>query len=290
MRARLHKSAIGIVALNWKYIPEKKDEFLKALADYGFTGIQVSPEQSRDASFRDEMEKNKIASAEIYVPIKCTVDGVVAGADHESKAIIDAGKESGVHMVVFAIDGSDDRDLSAGNASSGPGLSPEGFASVADHVERWAEYAKSAGMKSSFHPHGATYIETPEETRRLMGALSKNVGLCLDTGHWIVGGGDPVSAVREYGARITHVHVKDVSGDVLKKMLSREIGKMSTAVDDFKLFVPAGTGLLHLQDLFTALDECAYSGWLMSEQDTAWEPTEEKSAQSFANMTQALSA
>lgn len=287
-RVRLHNAKIGIVALNWTYVPEKKAEFLRALADYGFTGIQVSPDQSKDPSFRAEMAKNKIASAEIYVPIKCTVDGVIAGADEESKSIIDAGKESGVEMVVFAIDGSEDRDRSAGNADAGPGYTAAGFASVAAHVEKWAGYANIHGMRSSFHPHGGTYIETPAETKTLMSLLSESVGLCLDVGHWIVGGGDPVSAAREYGTRVTHVHVKDVSGEVLQKMVTKQIDRMGIAVDDFKLFVPAGTGLLKLRELFIALEESKFSGWLMSEQDTAWEPSEEKSAESYANIVKAL--
>ena len=86
-----------------------------------------------------------------------------------------------------------------------------------------------------------------------MAMLSEKIGLCLDVGHWIVGGGDPVLAVAEYGHRISHVHVKDVSGDVLAKMISKEVETMGFAVDELKLFVPAGTGLLKVKELFIQL-------------------------------------
>jgi inosose dehydratase len=109
-------------------------------------------------------------------------------------------------------------------------------------------------------------------------------------GHWIVGGGDPVLAVAEYGDRISHVHVKDVSGGVLAKMISKEVETMGFAVDELKLFVPAGTGLLEVKELFIALDKLNYSGWLMSEQDTAWEPSQEASAVSMANIQAALTS
>jgi inosose dehydratase len=114
------------------------------------------------------------------------------------------------------------------------------------------------------------------------------VGLCLDVGHWIVGGADPIEAVDDYRNRITHVHVKDVSHEVLQKMLSGQIETMSLAVDEFKLFVPAGTGVLDLRSLFLALEKVGFTGWLMSEQDSAWEPSEAASGISIANMKAAL--
>ena len=288
MRNSLHAAYIGIVPLNWRYKPEAKVDFLSRIAAIGYQGIQISPDQAHDHMFREALEQVGMTSAEIYVPIRCTVDGVRPGEDEETKKIIDAGKLSKTHMVVFAVDGSDDRDRVAGRAETGPALTDGGFASLAAHISRWARYAEELGMKSCFHPHAATYIETPSETEVLMSLLPGNVGLCLDTGHWIVGGGDPVAAALQYGPRITHVHVKDVSEEVLASMISGKHATMTIAVDDYKLFVPAGTGLLKLRDLFTALDESGASGWLMSEQDTAWEPSEEKSEESYRNMVQAL--
>jgi sugar phosphate isomerase/epimerase len=70
--------------------------------------------------------------------------------------------------------------------------------------------------------------------------------------------------------------------------LSGKIDTMHSAVEDFKLFVPAGTGLLKLHDLFAALEKYSFSGWLMSEQDSAWEPSEAASGISIANMRVAL--
>ena len=39
--------------------------------------------------------------------------------------------------------------------------------------------------------------------------------ICLDVGHYTVGGGDPVAALRDLGERVTHVHLKDVDPAVL---------------------------------------------------------------------------
>lgn len=287
-RNRLHSAYIGIVPLNWRYVPENKRDFLSRISQIGFQGIQISPSQAHDDDFRSTLADAGMVSAEIYVPIRCTVDGVINGEDEETKKIIDAGHLSNTSMIVFAVDGSADRDRVAGKAEHGPALTTEGMQSLARHIAQWAEYASTLGIASSFHPHAATYIETPAETHTLMSLLPDTVGLCLDSGHWIVGGGDPVEAAHHYGKRITHVHVKDVSEEVLAKMISGEYPTMTIAVDDYKLFVPAGTGLLNLEAFFSALDSSGARGWLMSEQDTAWEPSEEKSVVSFSNIEKAL--
>ena len=79
------------------------------------------------------------------------------------------------------------------------------------------------------------------------------VGMCLDVGHWIVGGGDPVAGVFEYGKRVTHVHIKDVDPEILKKLVNGDYELMQVAVEDHYLFVPAGEGVLDLVCLFTEL-------------------------------------
>jgi inosose dehydratase len=192
-------------------------------------------------------------------------------------------------MLVFAVDGTLERDIYAGRTHLGPHLNENGYQRLADHITKYALKAKAAGVRSSFHPHSATYIETPEETRKLMALLDYDlVGMCLDVGHWIVGGGDPVQGVIEYGKRVTHVHIKDVDSEVLKKLIAGEYERMHVAVEDHYLFVPAGEGVLDLHGLFNELEKYGFSDWMMSEQDKAREPAEEKSGVSMRNIKAAL--
>ncbi len=289
MSALLQGSSIGIVPLNWRYQSSHMNEFLARIAGYGFRGIQISGEQGESSDFQSAMIVHGIAPAEQYLAIRCSQAGPLPGSEDESALTIRQAVAAGVEMIVFAVDGSDSRDRCAGRADAGPQLTPDGFSGIADHVTKFAKMAADNGIKSSFHPHAATYIESERETKILMEQINSNlVGLCLDVGHWIVGGADPIKAVTDYAGRITHVHVKDVSGEVLGRMLSREIETMNTAVEEYKLFVPAGTGVLDLRALFAALDGVGYQGWLMSEQDSAWEPSEAASGISMANMKAAL--
>lgn len=289
MNSNLNKAKVGIVALNWKFEMAKSSDFLKRIAAYGFEGIQISVEQANSDSFLSQMKENKLATAEQYLDIACNENGPLATADAHSQEIVDAAIRAGVEMLVFAVDGTLERDIYAGRTHLGPQLNENGYQRLADHIAKHALIAKAAGVRSSFHPHSATYIETPKETRKLMALLDHDlVGVCLDVGHWIVGGGDPVQGVIEYGKRVTHVHIKDVDPEVLKKLIAGEYERMHVAVEDHFLFVPAGEGALDLPGLFKELAKIDFSDWMMSEQDKAREPAEEKSGVSMRNIKAAL--
>ena len=285
----IHQSSIGIVPLNWKYSAENMSTYLEGIAGYGFEGIQIGLDQGRDPKFLSEMKRLNLRIAEHYIAIRCTPDGPIDGHKDEYLEQIEFAREVGVEMLVFAVDGSADREKIAGRVSKKDSLTTTGLQQLAQLITELASKAASYGVASSFHPHAATYIETVEESEALMALVSADImGVCLDVGHWIVGGGDPVAAVNSFGDRIAHVHVKDVSGEVLQKLIAGGYDTMEEAVVTDKLFVPAGTGLLNLDELFTALNAIEYSGWLMSEQDSAFEPSEQASEISMKNIKAAL--
>ena len=238
---RLQGSKIGLVPLNWRFTDERKSEVIAKFAEYGFLGIQVSEKQANSSEYRNLFTKYSVAAAELYIAIKCDTKSIAENSDEETKRKIDAAKNANAEMIVFAVDGDAIRDQIASNAHQGPSLTPEGLSELAEHVNKWSKYSNSLGMRASFHPHAATYIETSEETAALFSKLDENVGLCLDVGHWLVGGGDPVAAVKEYNSRITHVHIKDVDPQVLAKLKAGKYEGMDIAVNQDKLFAPAGT-------------------------------------------------
>jgi hypothetical protein len=67
---------------------------------------------------------------------------------------------------------------------------------------------RSRGYEPVLHNETGSHVESPEEIDMVLSV--SDIGLCLDTGHLLIGGGDPVAAVHPWAQRITHVHVKDV--------------------------------------------------------------------------------
>jgi inosose dehydratase len=94
-----------------------------------------------------------------------------------------------------------------------------------------------------------------------------DVGWCLDTGHLLIGGTDPVEFVRDHGDRIVHAHLKDVDTTIAARLRSGELSLLSATKQG--LFVPLGRGEAGIACVLDALARHEYDGWLVLEQDTA---------------------
>ncbi|MFI6810785.1 sugar phosphate isomerase/epimerase family protein [Nonomuraea sp. NPDC050328] len=160
-----------------------------------------------------------------------------------------------------------------GNA---PGLGRADWPAFAAQVQAAADRCRERGYEPALHHHLGHAVETTEEIDRLLELT--DVGLCLDTGHLLLAGGDPVEALRDWAGRITQVHVKDGShrllaeGGTLRELMGRGV------------FPPLGAGDLDLPGVLGALD--GYRGWIVVEQDTlpAHRPTADIAADQAANL------
>jgi inosose dehydratase len=119
------------------------------------------------------------------------------------------------------------------------------------------------GLSVVLHPHYGTEIETPEQVQRFLDGCG--TGLCLDTGHSVVGGGDPVALAESAAARVEHVHLKDVDENLARRVVSGTIGYEEAVGGG--LFRPLGDGDVDLGRVLGALDSAGYDGWYVLEQD-----------------------
>jgi inosose dehydratase len=183
-------------------------------------------------------------------------------------------------VLCVALDGSPDRDVAAGHAtdSDTPQMTDGGWHRLVGLLRTVATETREAGARVAFHPHAGTYVETPAEVERLAAAIdAATLPFCLDVGHYLVGGGDPVTALRQLGERVTHLHLKDVDPGVLERLRRREVGSFGDAVRQ-RLFIELGSGVLDLDGVLAVLAEREYRGWLMVEQDSGWPPPAESAA------------
>jgi inosose dehydratase len=144
-------------------------------------------------------------------------------------------------------------------------LDDDGWRQLAEHVDQVQTLAAADGIGVALHPHAGTLIETAEQVERALAEL--DVGWCLDTGHLLIGGFDPVEFARVYGDRVVHVHLKDVDGVLAARTRSGE----SSLLDATRLglFRPLGQGDARIAEVLHCLDAHAYDGWLVLEHDTA---------------------
>jgi inosose dehydratase len=136
-------------------------------------------------------------------------------------------------------------------------------------IQRAADVARARGLDPTFHHHMGTRVQTPAEIERLLERT--DVGLVLDTGHLVAAGGNPVAALRDWGERVNHVHVKDLRLDVLRRAGSWDEAWAGG------VFCELGAGNVDLLGFLRRLG--AYSGWLVVEQDWVPKPDENTEAQ-----------
>ena len=174
-----------------------------------------------------------------------------AGTPKPRPTIADAGSESRSAYPGRAVE---DRSL---------GWDDDGWRRFADQLAQIVARCRERGYEPTFHPHTATYVEAPWEIDRLL-ELS-DIGVCLDTGHLLLGGGDPVSAVGSWRERINHLHLKDARLDII-----RDIIRDSAPVEEIwrrRAFCRLGDGDVALDRVLEELDGVGYDGWLIVEQD-----------------------
>jgi inosose dehydratase len=231
-------------------------------------GIQVSEDWLNKPDALKSLDTHEVSLAEKYVVIYCTAEGPITGQLPQIMSEIHLSASHGVNMIVLAIDGSPERDIYAGRSHEGPALTDSGMSSLCSLIDQICNDFPDTGMAISFHPHAGTYIESPNETRALFQELNTHrMGLCLDTGHWIVGGGDACEALHEFRSLITHIHLKDVDAGALSRLVSGETPNLEDSVETEFLFTSLGAGTLDLEQFLAILHETKFAGWLMLEQD-----------------------
>ena len=283
----LARSPIGVVPILWNNVDVADlaprlpaGVVLDEAARLGFQGVQDGVGFPRGSALRRELTRRGLRLAETYAAIPCGPDGPSPDAIRVGRARLDNLHRAGGEVLVVALDGTPERAARSGRATADgtPTLSDAGWSGLARVLETLGREARDLGHLLAFHGHTGTFVETPTELDRLAASTDPQlVRLCLDVGHCIVGGGDPVAALRRYGTRVDHVHLKDVAAEPLARLRD---GAITGFIDALRarIFTELGSGVLDLAGVLDALAEQDYQGWLMVEQDTTWKPPSESAA------------
>ena len=145
-----------------------------------------------------------------------------------------------------------------------PALDDNQWATMLANLDRLADAAAARGVLAVLHPHVGTMIEKREEVERVL--TGSKILLCLDTGHLLIGGADPLQLARDVPDRIAHAHLKDVDARLAAQVRT---GKL-TYTDAVRrgIYTPLGAGDVDIAGIVTALRSNGYDGWFVMEQDT----------------------
>ena len=160
-------------------------------------------------------------------------------------------------VVLAAATGSDGYD-------SRPVLDDAQWATLLANLDRLAAIVADRGLLAVLHPHVGTIVETRADVDRVLAGSS--IPLCLDTGHLLIGGTDPLELAKAVPNRIAHTHLKDVDAALAAKVQSGEL--TYTEAVKAGMYTPLGTGDVDIAGIVSVLRDNGFDGWFVLEQDT----------------------
>ena len=173
----------------------------------------------------------------------------------------------GAKHLVFIDSLSPARSACAGDSQAAPRLDTAQLDALHERLRIAARIGRDEhGLEAALHAHAGGYIEFEDELDRVMGEIDEDLlGVCLDTGHSLYAGIDPVALVRRYAGRIRYVHLKDLDRSILRDAVRDRIGFYEACARG--VFCNLGRGAVDFEAFRTALDEIRYDGWATVEQD-----------------------
>jgi inosose dehydratase len=159
------------------------------------------------------------------------------------------------------------RNLNAGRITPEMGMTDAQWGVFSEGANRVARAVKrETGLRTVFHHHIGTWIETPSETSKLLELTDPSVmGLCFDTGHYSFAGGDPLEGLERHKDRIWHVHFKDHDPKIATQ--SRVEGWTGVQSVEHGVFCELGHGNVNFPVVKAKLESWGYDGWIVVEQD-----------------------
>ncbi len=243
---------------NWGHQMEPS-RVLREMSELGFGATEFGPDgflpMQPELKASILKEHNMIAVGG-FVPV------VLHRADHDPvpavKKELESYKAAGAKVLVLAANSGID-----GYDAKLPVLTDDDWQILFNNLNRLQQIAAEVGVKAVLHPHVGTMIETQDHVMRVV--AGSTIPFCLDTGHMIIGGTDPVAFAQNHAGRIAHSHLKDVDLSWAKKVQNNELSYYDAVVQG--MYRPLGQGDVDIRAIVRSLIKSGYTGWFVLEQD-----------------------
>jgi len=242
---------------------------LDEIAEAGYSGTELGPYgflPSESAVLRRDLEKRSLTLCSAFIDVELgNPSAHQAGlADVTRSAKLISG--AGANLLVLSDKITPARNATAGRRKDANQISwsEAEWHAAATAIRKIIARCKAVGLRVAFHHHAGGHVETPEEVDRLFSLFpASDLGLCLDTGHYIYGGGDAIAFLEKQVSRVWCVHLKDV--------YERKAAEARQARMNFHqavrhgTFAPLGKGSIDFLRILSLLQSGRFDGWLVVE-------------------------
>lgn len=160
----------------------------------------------------------------------------------------------------------------AGGAHQGIVLSNAEWAHLLHSIGSVQHVCSRHRLRLAVQPRFGSTIQGPEDIERLL--VGSEAGLCLDLGHLVLAGADPIEMLELAGGRIHHVQLNDLDPE-LTEQVRDHAADYADAVS-MGLFKPLGEGNAHVDRVVEALRNARYRGWYILRQETRLASADER--------------
>jgi inosose dehydratase len=245
------------------------ETYLETIVDMGYTATETGPPGYFAPNGAAAVEKAGRFGVELiatFLPLR--LDDA-EGFEEDLLALdrtVEVLEATGGGILLLADMETPERARAAGSEERrrATGWDSDTFDRAAERLLHAAGLVTSRGLDVALHPHAATHIESEEEIEQLL-ARAPGLGLCIDTGHSIVGGCDPIALAQRHIDRIRHLHLKDVDGALLARLQAGEFDM--DEVWPLGIFCEFGAGVVPLEGFLALPEVRALDVWAVIEQD-----------------------
>ncbi len=260
------------------------DRILELLVEAGYDGIDLGPVGylGRGNEIRSRLARHGIGLAGGYIELPFSDHDALTGKLAELDDLLDTFDEAApasgpAPRPTIADGGAPHRRVAVGRSATdrSVGLDDRQWQQWAAGMAIVLDRCRSRGYEPTLHPETGTFIEAEWEIDRALELTE--VGLCLETGHQMVGGGDALVTLERWGDRINHVHVKDARASVIDRIV--DDGMPVESIWQERAFCALGDGDVAIGAILDRLAATDYSGWVVVEQDIFPGPDDPAAAQ-----------
>ncbi len=190
-------------------------------------------------------------------------DDVLDGAKRTCRALA----AHGARQFVLIDSISPRRAPTAGRPAEAEQMDADEWAAFRGRLETVARMGtEEYGLVTSIHPHAGGFMDFEDEVERLLGEIGpETLQICLDTGHALYAGFDPVAFMRRHMDRIPYVHFKDIDARVKAETVANRTDFYEACASG--IFCVLGQGETDFTAVRDLLIEHGYDGWCTVEQD-----------------------
>jgi inosose dehydratase len=266
------RASVGCGQITWRNVPDR--DVLADIAEAGYEGAPLSARGGEAAhQIEDRYRRYGLRPAPGYF------GGDFWDANQRTRFVAEAhrlaelSRQLGVDELYVSAGGFESRTRAgrtrrqaAAHAGALDALTDEEFDQLAANLDALGRATLDEGVRSCYHSHVGTFVETEAEIERLLAMVDPDVlFLGPDTGHLAWAGVDVLEFARRHAERIRTMHLKDVVRGIRDEGANAEWDYAT--FEEHGIWTEIGEGFVDFAGLLEILDGAGFDGWLIVETD-----------------------